>query len=286
MRLRQRLHTRFPLLDPALLPGGFDRVGDIALLTLADAVTGHAHSLAEAILEDCPFLRVVAQREGRHHGEFRIPRLHLLAGEKRLTTVHRENGITLHLDIARVYFSVRLAHERARIATQVLPGESVAVLGSGIGPFPLIIGKYSAARQVVGIEKNPAAHDYALRNLAANRIPCPVRLLPGDVATMLPTLRERFDRILVAVPYGGDRLLAHALDALRPGGMLHLYAMREEGRTDPVHEAMTLAGKAGYLLQPLRVVRCGHCGVALDRICLDARVGPFSDASFSPACTA
>jgi tRNA (guanine37-N1)-methyltransferase len=64
----------------------------------------------------------------------------VIAGEDRLTTVHRENGILLHLDLAQVYFSVRSAHERARIAAQVKPGETVAVLCSGVGPFPLIIG--------------------------------------------------------------------------------------------------------------------------------------------------
>jgi tRNA (guanine37-N1)-methyltransferase len=197
--------------------------------------------------------------------------LAVIAGEQRLTTLHRENGINLHLDLAQVYFSVRSAHERARIAALVEPGETVAVLCSGIGPFPLIIARHSRAREVVGIELNPLAHGYAVKNLAAHRKITNVRLLEGDAARVLPALGQRFDRILIVLPHGGEPLLPVALDALKPGGLLHFYDMQAKGCSTATRAKVEAACRQrGLRMRPICVVTCGRCGPTLHRVCLDA----------------
>ena len=272
MNLKQILRTQIPDLNPARLPGGFDRVGDIAVVGIAPEVEAREGEIGRIILAlHTTTVRVVAKRNGRYGGDYRTLPLRVIAGEDRLTTVHRENGIYLHLDLAQVYFSVRSAHERARIAAQVKPGERVAVLCSGIGPFPLIIGRHSKAHEVIGIEMNPVAHDYALRNLSVNRTINTVRFLEGDVTRILPALGRAFDRILLVLPYGGEVLLPCALDALRPGGTLHFYDMQTKG----CHSATLLKVAAacrekGRRLHPLQAVTCGHCGPTLHRVCLDA----------------
>jgi tRNA (guanine37-N1)-methyltransferase len=273
MQLRRALQTSFPDCNPARLPGGFDQVGDIAVVGIVPELEPLAHAIGARILALHPRVRVVAKRDGQHEGEYRLRPLRIIAGEERLTTSHRENGILLHLDLAKVYFSVRLAHERARIATLVQPGERMAVLCSGVGPFPLIIGRYSQARQVIGIEKNPLAHRYALHNRTANRNVGNVALLAGDASSILPSLNILFDRILIVLPYGGDSLLPHALDALRPGGIMHFYDMQAKG----CHQA-TLAKVAAACEQRSRrmlaqgIVTCGHCGPTVHRVCLDALI--------------
>lgn len=275
MNLKQILHARFPEMVPARLPGGFDRVGDIAVLGITPELEPHEREIGEIILNQHKNIRVVAKRAGQYDGEYRILPLTVIGGEMRLTTLHRENGINLHLDLAQVYFSVRSAHERARIAAQVKPGETVAVLCSGIGPFPLIIARHSGAREVIGIEKNPVAHEYALRNLRANRKITTVRFLEGDATQVLPALGRTFDRVLLVLPYGGEALLPCALDALHPGGMLHFYDMQAKGCS-----TATLAKVEAACLQRARgfrcreIVTCGHCGPTVHRVCLDALLDP------------
>jgi len=263
--------ARFPGMDPARLPGGFDRVGDIAVISLVPELVSFEHEIGALVLDRHKTLRVVARRDGSYGGEFRTLPLRVIGGEERLTTVHRENGVTLHLDLAQVYFSVRLAHERARIAALVQPGERVAVLCSGVGPLPLIIGRHSRAGSVIGIEKNPVAHQYALRNLRANRAIRTVRFLEGDVNEMLPRQGRLFDRILVALPHGGEALLPVALAALRPGGALHFYAMQAKGCASATVAMVEAACRTeGYQPHSRRVTACGHCGPIVHRICLDA----------------
>ena len=274
MNLKHTLQLHFPHIPPARLPGGFDRVGDIAVVGITPEAEPWQGEIGEIILGLHNTLRVAARRDGEYGGEYRTLPLRVIAGEQRLTTVHRENGVVLHLDLAQVYFSVRSAHERARIAALVAPGERVAVLCSGVGPFPLIIGRHSRAREVIGIEKNPVAHSYALRNLQANRAVKTVRFLQGDAAEIMPALKQGFDRVLVVLPHGGEPLLPCALDALRPGGALHFYDMQAKGcHSATMAKVAAACEERGLQMQPMHTAVCGHCGPTVHRICLDAVIG-------------
>ena len=271
MNLKQTLHNRFPDIDPARLPGGFDRVGDIAVVSITPEAQPVEQGIGTAILALHRQIRVVAKRAGHHGGTYRTLPLQIINGEERLTTVHRENGISLHLDLGQVYFSVRSAQERARIAAMVCPGETVAVLCSGAGPYPLIIARHSRAGEIIGIEKNPAAHSCAIRNLQANRCDDRVHLYLGDVTEVLPTLHRHFDRILIVLPHAGEALLSCALAALRPGGMLHFYDMQTKDSSPATITTIESACmQQGRHLQEAHTSLCGHCGPKVYRICVDA----------------
>ena len=271
MELKRFLIARFPEIAPTRLPSGFDRVGDIAVVGITPEVESLEHEIGTCILARHRTIKVVAKRDGEYGGEYRTLPLRVIAGEKRLTTVHRENSVTLHLDLAHVYFSVRSAHERARIAALVQPGERVAVLCSGVGPFPLIIGRHSRPLEVIGIEKNPVAHQYAQRNLRANRTINNVCFLEGDARVVLPNLNRQFDRILIVLPHGGETLLPCALNALRPGGTLHFYDMQAKGCSSGTQDKVEAACREkDRSMEPVRVTVCGHCGPTVHRVCLDA----------------
>ena len=273
MNLKHHLRQRFPRIAPERLPSGYDRVGDIAILSIVPELCPLEKEIGAIVLEGNPGLRVAAKRAGEHTGKYRTRPLTVIAGEERLTTLHRENGVQLHLDLGQVYFSVRSAHERARIAGQIQAGESVAVLCSGAGPLPLIIGRHSRASEIIGIELNPVAHAYALRNLAANPGIAPLRFLAGDAAQVLPTLGRRFDRIALALPHGGAHLLPCALNALKPGGWLHYYGMQTKGCEEALlAELMNTCGQLGLHPSLVRSVVCGHCGPREHRICMDALI--------------
>jgi tRNA (guanine37-N1)-methyltransferase len=271
MNLKQTLHTRFPEIDSTRLVSGFDRVGDIAVVSIPPELEAREGEIGEIILALHKNIRVVAKRAGRYSGEYRTLPLAIIAGEQRLSTLHRENGVNLHLDLAQVYFSVRSAHERARIAALVEPGEAVAVLCSGVGPFPLIIARHSKAGEVIGIEKNPMAHGYALRNLKANRKITGVRFVEGDGAQVLPALNRQFDRVLLVLPHGGEPLLPCALEALKPGGALHFYDMQAKGCSTATYAKVeTACREHGRRMRLASVMNCGHCGPTVYRVCLDA----------------
>ena len=68
MQLRHLLHRHFPDLDPARLPGGFDRVGDIAVVSLTPELAAQERAIGALILAAHPQLRVVARRAGDHEG--------------------------------------------------------------------------------------------------------------------------------------------------------------------------------------------------------------------------
>jgi tRNA (guanine37-N1)-methyltransferase len=129
---------------------------------------------------------------------------------------------------------------------------------------------------VAGIEKNPVAHGYALRNLQANRTVHNVRFFEGDAGEVLAGSTRTFDRVLIVLPHGGEALLPPALDALRPGGTLHFYDLQAKGchhvTAAKVEAACRETGRR-IRCSPLVAV-CGHCGPTVHRICLDVVIEP------------
>lgn len=256
-----------------LLVGSYDVVGDIAIIIIPPELIHREELIGEAILANNRRIKVVARRDGIYTGEFRTIGLKVIGGEQRKETLHRENGVRLLVNPEEVYFSVRSSTERLRIAGLVEDGERVLVLFSGIAPFPLVIAKNSGAGELVGVEKNPVAHMYGLKNLALNRKLVNIRLLQGDVAEILPTLGREFDRVLMVLPTAGAPFLPQALRVLRPGGMLHFYDMRDEADFEAGCDQVAVACRQeGRAARAMSVVKCGHCGPRTYRICIDVRV--------------
>lgn len=275
-RLRPALALRLPDIPPHQLPGGFDTIGDIALLTLPQSILHQAARIGEAILALLKRIRVVALRQGNYSGAQRLIALRVVAGEQRLTTLHRENSVSLYLDLATVYFSTRLAEERMRIAQLIQAQEKVCVLGSGAGPYPLTIACHSLAHAVDGIEVNPAAHSCSVQSLRMNKCSANVHLHCGEASTKLASLQQSFDRIVIALPWHAASLLQPALDHLRPQGVLHCYAMEMDGcQSSLVQKLGRLCASTGRRIKGINSVKCGHCGYngnsgkKLYRICHD-----------------
>lgn len=153
---------------PALV-GSYDIVGDIAIIIIPAELEAWQQTIATTLLENHPNVKVVAKRAGFYGGEFRVLPLQIIAGEHRTTTEVREAGLRLCMDLQEVYYSVRSGGERLRIARLVQPGERVLVAFSGIAPYPLVIAYHSQAGEIIGVEKNGAAHHYGLLNLRLNK---------------------------------------------------------------------------------------------------------------------
>jgi len=273
MRLKDSLSGVLTAEEQQALIGSYDIVGDIAIIIIPETLKACERLIANAILAGNRRIKVVAKRAGVYGGEFRTIPLSILAGENRKETEVREFGIRLRLNPERVYFSVRSGNERRRIASLVTPGESVLVLCSGVAPYPLAISRFSLAKVIVGIEKNPEAHGYALQNLQLNKKLRNIILYLGDAGAIIPILSECFDRVVMPLPTMAETFLADALRILKPGGYLHFYDLqRPDCFADSFAKITAACSTNNRQVEGFSIIKCGHCGPRTYRICIDARI--------------
>lgn len=162
--------------------------------------------------------------DGGVQGEFRTRTLTRIAGTGEALTRHGENGVQLWVDLGRAYFSPRLAHERAREAALVMPGEHVVDLFAGVAPFAVQAAKAGAT--VDAVDLNPEATALAVRNAADNRVSPSVRVHTGDaraVARALAATGRLADRVAMNLPHGAKHFLDAAAVVAKPTATLHYH---------------------------------------------------------------
>ncbi len=208
----------------------FDIIGDIAVIKLPDELLPKKHLIGQALMRVHRHVRTVLRQVGAVSGEFRTRELEVIAGGPRTETTYHEGGCTFKADLARVYFSPRLAHERLRIASLVKPGEVVTNLFAGVGCYSIIIAKHSRAARVYSIDKNPNAFKYMCENIRINKVGDRVAPILGDAREVVKAqLAGKADRVLMPLPELARKFFDVALLALKPGGgIVHLYDFGEE----------------------------------------------------------
>ncbi|MCK4669696.1 MAG: class I SAM-dependent methyltransferase family protein [Nanoarchaeota archaeon] len=253
------------------VPSAFDIVGEIAILEIKDEIKKHEKFIARTLLKLHKNIKTVVKKASIHAGEFRLQKMKHLAGKRTKIAMHKESGVRIKLDVEKVYFSARLSNERLRIAKQIKKREDILVMFSGCAPFPLVIAKNSPAKRIVGIEKNPIGHKYALENLNLNKkVSGRVELYKGDVRKIIPKLKQKFDRILMPLPKSAEDFLPDALRAARKGTIIHLYDFLDEEDIPDV--AIAKIKKHVKKFKILRVVKCGQFSPSVFRICVDFKL--------------
>ncbi len=164
------------------LKTAFDVVGDIAILEIDDALRNKEQIIANTLLDTHKNIKTVLRKDDKHEGDFRTQKMKWLAGENTKETIHKENNVTLKVNVEEVYFSPRLSNERKRISKQVQENEEILVMFSGGAPYPCALAKNTKAKHITGIELNPKGHEIGLENLNINKIHN-VTLICGDVRT-------------------------------------------------------------------------------------------------------
>ena len=231
-----------------LAPRGCDLLGHAAILRLSDEAEPHATLIAEALLASHGQLRTVALDSGVD-GRWRVRALRVIAGEDDLVVHHRENGLRFEVDLRQVFFSPRLATERARIAALVRPGERFLDPFAGAAPFA--VSAAAAGAQVLAADGNPAAQRWAERNSALNNLSSENFEFHIALAeTLLPSLRD-FDRVVLNHPTAQLNYLEPALAATRPGGSLHLYLLANRGEDATAETAAALVERGRVEAQRL-----------------------------------
>jgi tRNA (guanine37-N1)-methyltransferase len=275
MPLKEALKMKLPAEVLERVKTAYDQVGSIAILEIDADLKAYDTVIGETLLNTNPKIHTVLAKDSSHEGVYRTQAMRLLAGEDTTIGVHKENNISLAVDVSGVYFSSRLSTERKRIAQLVKAGEKVLVMFSGCGPYTCVIAKNTQAAAVIGIEINPRGHELALENIKRNKLKNALTYC-GDVWEVIPTVIEKhglFDRILMPLPKSAETFLDIALEALAPKGTIHFYAFMAEEELPKAYSWIAEACKAAGLKESiLSTTTCGQQSPRVYRFCIDFRV--------------
>ncbi len=253
------------------LKSSYDIVGTIAILEIDEELREKEKVIAEALLESNKTIKTVLRKDAAHGTEFRTQKMKFLAGIDTRETIHKESGVSIKLDVENVYFSPRLSTERKRISEQVKKGESILVMFSGCAPYPCVLSKNTEAKEIFGVEINPAGHKYGLENVKLNKIRN-VELINRDVRVEVPKLKK-FDRILMPLPKEAQDFLDVAFQAAMKGTKIHFYQfLHEDNFSEAEKKAREEAIKHGFKFKFLDLVKCGQHAPRVYRVCLDFEV--------------
>ena len=176
------------------LTTSFDIIGDIAILMVPDGLEPKEKEIAKALLKVHRNVKTVCKRVGAIKGEYRVRPLKIIAGEQRAETEYREHGCLYKLDLAKVFFTPRLATERGRVAEQVNKGETVVDMFAGVGPYSILIAKGGKAKKVYAVDVNEDAVKYLKENIEANHVGTVVEAVLGDAKKVCKSLKA--DRVI------------------------------------------------------------------------------------------
>lgn len=232
--LREALAKKLSKKEFKSLPSSFDLLGDCAIIEVPDELAGKENLLGKALMSVNKSVKSVFMKTGAHTGVFREEPVELVAGKKTRFATYREHGCIFRISMGKVFFSPRLSTERIRIARLIKPGEKVAALFAGVGPFPIVFAKHSAMEKAVAIELNPVAVEDMEQNIKANKVEDRVEAVLGDVKALSrdAVYAGQFDRAVMPLPKGGEDFLEDAIRYIKPsGGVVHYYQF--VARNDP-----------------------------------------------------
>lgn len=197
-------------------PRAFDVLGDIVIVKVPSDLWPQAARIGAALLS---FHRARAVFHDRGVKDpYRVRELERIAGTGSAQTTVHENGVRLHVDPSKAYFSPRLAGERERVVAKVKPGEHLVDLFGGVAPLGVQAAKVGAI--VDSIDLNPDAVALARSNAEENNVTDRLTLHCGDARVVAKQLTPA-DRIFMNLPHGAKEFLDVACALAKPGATIH-----------------------------------------------------------------
>jgi tRNA (guanine37-N1)-methyltransferase len=259
MSLRRLLAGRLQAEELARLTRSYDIVGDIAVIRIHPSLLGQAQMIGNAVMGVHRHVKVVLRQVEGVAGELRLRKLEWVCGENRTETIHREFGCLYKVDLAKVYFSPRLQHERARVAGLIQPGEIVLNMFAGVGCFSIVIARRSEAARVYSVDLNPECVRLMVENVSLNGVEGRVVPIQGDARDVISSGGvSPVDRVLLPLPRKALDYLDSAVNCLKPKGWVHLYEFTHAGKKeDPV---AVIEDRVKFALDDLGVFACSLRG--------------------------
>jgi len=180
---------------------------------------------AKEIMKRHKAVKSVLQKTDKRQGEFRLNPSKLIVGSKDTEVVHKEYNYLIKIDPRTVYFSPRESTERQRIADTVKAGERILIMFSGAAPYAIAIGKKHSHNQIICVEINLKAVEYAAKSIRLNKL-SNIKNLCWDVRAAR-NLGE-FDRIIMPLPETAIEFLDVAVLHSKKGAVIHLYGFARD----------------------------------------------------------
>jgi tRNA (guanine37-N1)-methyltransferase len=256
--------------------GGFDVIGDIAIIKIPDSLLIKKNLIAKTILKNVKSVSTVLRQKSPVMGEYRVRETEFLAGEDKTVTIHKEYGCNFRIDVSKVFFSPRLSTERMRIVQQTNQYENIINMFAGVGVFSILIAKKNPTCKVYNIELNPEAHQYSVLNVNMNKVHDRVHTIIGDAKTIIEkSFKNSANRILMPLPEKAHEYLDTSIEALKPeGGVIHYYThLHADSNEDPLKKAeIEIAKKVNedFTILNTRIVR--EIGPRWNQIAIDLNI--------------
>lgn len=222
----ESLESKLPPHLLASLSRSLDVVGDIAIVEIPSELEAYKSIIGESVLKTHQTARTVLAKAGAIKGTYRLRKFHVIAGEPKTETVHKEFGCQYSVDLAKAYFSPRLSYEHNRVASLVTNGETIIDLFSGVGPFAILIAKNRRNVKIYAVDKNPQAIKLLKRNIRLNRVEGKIFPIRGDAKHVVKEkLSGVADRVIMNLPEKALEYVDAASEAIKPsGGIVHFYS--------------------------------------------------------------
>ena len=248
----QRLDTEIFQQMEGNWPTAFEVQGDLQIVKIEPELQQFELKIAEAMLQQSPNIRVICADEGVQ-GDFRVRKLRAIlsrdGNDSTLTTI-RENGYSLWVDPAKVYFSIRLSNQRTNTAISALllsqrlnRGVVVCDPYAGVGPSmgALLAEDGLVAGYHVG-DLNPEAVELLQMNIEHlvskysndSFSPATIRCADARQWAQNDELVGCCDLLLVNLPHDSIGHLPKLIPLLRKGDitLLRGWAIIERGELD------------------------------------------------------
>ena len=271
--LKEALAGKLKKSELEVLPRAFDIIGSIAIIDIPPVLRKKEKIIAQAILKLHKNIKTVVKKAGKFSGRLRLRKTKFIAGMDTKEALYRENGCWMKLDIDKCYFSPRLASDRLDIAKQVKKNEKVLVMFGGVAPYALVIAKNSPTKEIVSVEINRIASEFARKNVSLNKLGN-VAIVQGDVKRVIPKLKIKFDRIVMARPQLKEIFLHEAFMVAKKGTKIHLhdYSDEEEMPDKSFSRIFEAAAKDKIKYRVLQWKRIGEIAPYKYRLRVDFRI--------------
>lgn len=238
------------------LPNSYDIIGNIILIKLSDELIKYQKIIGEALIKTNKNIKTVC-RIDPVSGELRTRKLSIISGDKNTISIHNEFGLKYYIDVSKAYFSPRLANERKRISELVKKDEIIVDMFAGVGPFSIIIAKYSNPKKIYLVDKNKYAIKFAEKNILINNVLDKIEVLNIDAKNIEKYMlknNEKADRIIMNLPFSAFNYFTNALKIAAYDAIIHYYdILNEDEINDRINELYKIAKNNKFNIKNIEI---------------------------------